>query len=341
MKAINFGIIGLGSVAQHHIKSIKESDLCNLVSVSSRNEEKLLEAKDKYGVSTYTDFLHMVQDPNVDVVCICTPSGNHMEPTLAAADAGKHVLVEKPLEVSVDRAKQMIEACQKADVQLSCIFQNRFSPDFQKAYEAVQNGTLGKLVLGNAYIKWFRDQAYYDAADWRGTFSGDGGAALINQSIHTIDLLLQVMGPVKSVMGKVKTLTHDIEGEDIGTATLEFESGALGTIEGSTSIYQGYPEKLEVHGTKGNIILEGGKITQWQVAGTDDHDFNTSTDQATGSSDPTAIGHVLHQSQIDKFAKSISNDQPTPVGGDSAIRSLEVIQAIYESSKTGKEVLIK
>ncbi len=340
MDALNFGIIGLGSVADQHIKSILESEYCNLVAVCSRSNTKLEEAKLKYNVETFQDYQRMVENPDIDVVSICTPSGFHLEPTLASAKARKHVLVEKPLEVSVERAKKMISACKEASVQLSCIFQNRFSDDFQKLKKAAEDGALGKLVLGNAYIKWFRDQNYYDSTSWRGTFSGDGGAALINQSIHTIDLLLQVMGPVRSVMGKIKTLTHDIEGEDLGTAVLEFENGALGTIEGSTSIYKGYPEKLEIHGDRGNIILESGRITQWECKDSEIESSGDNQRHASGSSDPTAIGHKLHKRQIEAFAKNILENKVPEVDGESAIKSLEVIQAIYESSKTGREVRI-
>ncbi|MFY0688573.1 MAG: Gfo/Idh/MocA family oxidoreductase [Cyclobacteriaceae bacterium] len=337
MNKVRFGIIGLGSVSTHHIKSLIESSVCELSAVCSRSEFKLRDAKANYQVETFTAFHDMVNSDLIDAVIICTPSGFHLEPTLAAAKAGKHVLVEKPLEISVDRANRMIKVCNEANVRLSCIFQNRFSDDFQKALKAVRDGQVGQLILGNAYIKWFRDQQYYDSVDWRGTLNGDGGAALINQSIHTIDLLLQVMGPVKSVFGKVKTLARNIEGEDIGTATLEFKNGAIGTIEGSTVIYKGYPEKLEIHGTKGNIILEAGKITQWQCQNSE-MDIAPSTSVGSGSSDPTAIGHLLHMKQIETFAQEVMQESNSSVDGASAIHALKVISAIYESSKSGKEI---
>ena len=224
---LNYGVIGLGSIASHHIKSVLESEYCNLIAVSSRSKVKLIEAEANYGVTTFTDYNKMLQLKELDVVIICTPSGFHLEPTLAAAKEGKHVLVEKPIEITVARAQEMIEACKKANVQLGCVFQNRYNPNYLKIKEAVKKGVIGKTILANAYVKWNRDQAYYDATDWRGTFKGDGGAALINQSIHTIDLLLDVMGPVKWVFGKVKTVAHNIEGEDLGTAIIEFKSGGF------------------------------------------------------------------------------------------------------------------
>ncbi len=176
---------------------------------------------------------------------------------------------------------------------------------FLKIKESVESGSVGKLLLGNAYVKWFRDQNYYNSASWRGTLKGDGGAALINQSIHTIDLLILIFGSVKSVFGKVKTLTHEIEGEDLGLAILEFESGAMGTIEGSTSIHGGYPEKLEIHGDKGNIILEGGQIIQWDVKEEQVRQQEVEQEQTSGSSDPMAIGYALHKKQIEVFVDEI------------------------------------
>ena len=339
-RQLNYGVIGLGSIANHHIKSIVESQYCKLIAVSSRNKTKLEEAKANYEVVTFTDYNDMLKLSELDVVIICTPSGFHLEPTLAAANNGKHVLVEKPLEVTVERAQKMIEACEASNVQLGCVFQNRYNPNFIKIKEAVKEGVIGKTILANAYVKWNRDQAYYDATNWRGTFKGDGGAALINQSIHTIDLLLDVMGAVKSVFGKVKTLAHNIEGEDLGTAILEFENGALGTIEGSTAIYSGYPEKLEIHGEKGNFILEGGDIVQWQCQGNNDDFSRERIKDKTGISDPMAINYVWHKAQIEDYSKCILSNSPNPVDGEESLKSLKVIMAIYESSKKGRQVIL-
>ena len=338
-KPLGFGIIGLGSIAGHHIKSIIELDDCELVAVSSRNEEKLQNTAAQYNIDTFNNYKELVEHPSVDVVSICTPSGFHLEPALAAAAAGKHVITEKPLEVSVERGLKMIRACEEANVKLACIFQNRYSPDYLRLWQAVRDGKLGKLVLGNAYIKWFRDQEYYMASDWRGTLKGDGGAALINQAIHTIDLLLNVMGPVKSVFGLTKTIAHDIEGEDLGTAILEFESGALGTIEGSTAIFQGYPEKLEIHGVKGNIILEGGKITEWTSEAGSSLPQSDKT-VSTGSANPMAIDYKLHKNQISEIVQNILQGSAPAVDGREALKSLALIEAIYQSSESGKKIVM-
>jgi len=338
-KIINFAIIGTGSVAIHHVRSIQELPNARLVAVCSSTAERAKLAEEKFGVPAYYDFHRLVEREDIDVVCICTASGNHLAPTLAAAAAGKHIITEKPLEVSLERAEEMIAACRKAKVKLACIFQNRFNPDFEKAQAAIREGLLGNLILGNAYIKWFRSSEYYTGSDWKGTIAGDGGAALINQGIHTIDLLQSIMGDVKSIYGQVRTTKHAIEGEDLGVAMLQFENGALGTIEGSTAIYPGYPERLEIYGQKGSIILEGGKIVSWHIEGSDAAIVNPNDGPASGAADPTAIGHQAHKQQIADMIEAIAEDREPIVNGEEAKKALAIIQAIYTSSRSGEAVV--
>jgi predicted dehydrogenase len=339
-RKLNFGVIGLGNISRHHIGAIQALPDCQLIAIGSRSEEKRLAAQEQYGIQTFADFNEMVQLPELHVVCICTPSGQHLDACLAAARAGKHVITEKPLEITVERANRMIRVCRDAGVKLACIFQNRYSSDYRRVCDLVADGKLGKLVLGNAYIKWYRDDAYYSAADWRGTLQGDGGAALINQSIHTIDLLLNVMGPVKSVSGKIRTLTHAIEGEDIGTAIMEFENGALGTIEGSTSIFAGFPERLEIHGDAGSVVMEAGKIISLKTRHGDSHEIQADG-SSSGSSNPMAIDLGLHIAQFQEITDAICNDREPEVNGEQALQSLRLIRAIYESSRAGCEIRFK
>ncbi|MDH5604719.1 MAG: Gfo/Idh/MocA family oxidoreductase [Cyclobacteriaceae bacterium] len=329
------GIIGMGNIAGHHMKALHEIEQGRLVAVCSGSGRNIPD--DRYGVPGYSSVDEMLKHPGLDIVIICTPSGFHLEPALKAAAAGKHVIVEKPMEVTVERTEEMIAACQKAGVTLSCIFQNRFSSGYAQLKKAVDDGLLGKPVLGNAYIKWFRDEAYYNSADWRGTLKGDGGAALINQSIHTIDLLLNVMGPVKSVYGKVVTRTHDIEGEDLGVAILEFENGALGTIEGSTSIHEGFPEKLEIHGEEGSIILEGGKISHWNTRSTGKKSFEEKA-IPSGSSNPMNIDFQLHKKQLTAIIDAIREGRIPPVNTEEALLTVRVINAIYKASVGGCKI---
>lgn len=337
-KKIGIGIIGTGSIAGVHAQSVRELENCQLLGLASSSRERAREAAEKFGLRVYEDYRELLKNNDIQAVIICTHSGNHLEPTLAAAALGKHVLVEKPLEVNLERANRMIEACREAGVKLGCIFQNRFSPDYQRLKALVSTGGLGKLNLGNAYIKWYRAPEYYQTSFWKGTLAGDGGAALINQGIHTIDLLLDIMGEVESVFAKVKTVKHQIEGEDLGVALITFKSGALGTIEGSTAIVPGYPERLEIFGDRGSVILEAGKVISWQVEGTEQTTAQDEEGNGSGASDPTAIGHSLHKAQIKDFVDAILDDRPPAVTGNSGRASLELIRKIYESSRSGKEI---
>lgn len=338
MAKLRIGIIGTGSIAGHHIKSVQELENCELVALASSSRERAIEASAKHGIVSYRSYQQLIDNPSIDAVIICTHSGNHLEPAIAAAKEGKHILVEKPIEVSIPRAKEMISTCQAEGVQLGVVFQNRFSPDYQRLKQAVVKGKLGKLILGNAYIKWFRPATYYQKSRWKGTIAGDGGAALINQGIHTIDLLLDIMGEVETVFGKIKTVKHQIEGEDLGVALLGFKNGALGTIEGSTAIHPGYPERLEIFGEKGSVILEGGHIIEWHLEGETADVTKASANGSTGSSDPMAITHQLHKAQINNFVEAVLNNDTPLVDGESGTKSLALIKAIYQSAKEGKEV---
>lgn len=332
-KSLGFGIIGTGAIASHHASSIDALPNCNLIAVCSSTEVRAKEAADTFGVKAYSSVAKLVAREDIEVVIICTKSGNHLEPALAAANAGKHVLIEKPIEVSLERADTLIAACRFAGVKLGVIFQNRYKPDYIRLKEAVRQGRLGRLLLGNAYIKWYRNEAYYSSSNWKGTLEGDGGAALINQGIHTIDLLLDIMQDVESVYGKVKTAVHAIEGEDLGIALLNFKSGALGTIEGGTSLYPGYPERLEVFGERGSIILEGGQITQWTIKEEEKAEDTKQAAESGGASDPMAIDYKLHMAQINDMVCAIQEDREPLVNGETARKSLALIQAIYQSSK--------
>jgi UDP-N-acetyl-2-amino-2-deoxyglucuronate dehydrogenase len=333
---LGFGIIGTGAIASHHAAAIRAYEGSELVAVCSSTESRAQQAQEKFGVQAYYDLEAFLSNPAIDVVCICTHSGAHMEPGIAAAKAGKHVLLEKPIEVSLDRADQLVAACKENGVKLGVIFQNRFNPGYLQTKEAVKQGKLGKLLMGTAAINWYRDPAYYNTSNWKGTLQGDGGAALINQGIHTIDLLLDIMGDVESVYGQVKTVVHDIEGEDLGAAMLNFKNGAMGTITGGTSLYPGYPERLEIYGEKGSILLEGGKIKAWNIQGEGNAVDRQSSDPGSGASDPMAIDFNLHLAQIKDMTEAIKENRDPLVTGEAGKKSLELILGIYRSSKEGK-----
>ena len=337
-KKLGIGIIGTGAIAELHLKCVHELHHAEMIAMASSSEERAVAARKKFDAKVYGSYLALLEDPAVDAVIIGTHSGNHLAPTLAAAKMGKHVLVEKPIEINTERADQMIAACKEAGVKLGVIFQNRFSPDYRKLKAAVDAGRLGNLVLGNAYIKWFRDASYYESSLWKGSLKGDGGAALINQGIHTIDLLINIMGGVDLVFGKVRTVKHNIEGEDLGIALLRFKKGGLGTIEGSTAIVPGYPERLEIYGTKGSVILEGGKIIAWNLEDQNTEQHNSEQENPSGSSDPMAINHLLHKTQISDFIEAVLLDRQPLVDGLEGKKSLELIQGIYKSAQQGQEI---
>lgn len=338
-KVFKFGIIGTGSIAATHAQCINEIENTTLVAMSASSPSRAQNAEKIFKVPVYHDYKVMMDKNDLDVVCICTQSGNHLGPSIQAAKHGIHILCEKPLETTVEKSKQMIDACKSHNVLLACVFQNRFNADVLELKHAINQGWLGKLLMGNASVNWYRPESYYSTSPWRGTINGDGGAALINQGIHTIDLLLMLMGDAKSVYGNVKTLVHNIEGEDTANAIVNFKNGAIGTVSGGTSLYPGNPERLEIYGEKGNVILEGGSIVTWQVK---DHEYKATNKGAiiSGASNPTAIGHGLHKLQIIDMIQAIQNSRKPLVNGEEGLKSVALISAIYASSKLKKEISV-
>jgi len=332
-KTQKIGIVGTGAIALKHAQAIESLPNAELVCLFNPNPISAAKAQHSYSVPVLTIWEKFIQFPGLEIVCICTPSGLHLEPALQSIEAGKHVFVEKPIEVTLERADRMIEAAAAKHVQLGVVFQNRFSPDFMKLADAVEAGLFGRILMGNAAINWFRESGYYSGSHWKGTLAYDGGGALINQAIHTIDLLLEIMGEVDSVFGKVKTSLYPIEGEDLGAALVNFKSGAMGSITAGTSLFPGYPERLEIFGTEGSAILEAGKLTKWNVRGEEIPLQKQSNALPTGSSDPNAIGFELHAAQWADFLDAIEKAGQPKVDGVSARKSLELIRAIYESSR--------
>ncbi len=338
---IGIGIIGTGSIADIHAKCIDELEHCELMAVCSSTPERAKLASIKNKVPAYSNFNDICSRDDIDLIIICKESGRHLEPTKAAAMSGKHVLTEKPLEVTEARANEMIAICKTQNVKLGCIFQNRFNKGFQQLITAVDDGAFGELIHGNAYINWYREPNYYKNSNWRGTLSGDGGAAFINQGIHTIDLLVNIMGDVNSVFAKVRTVMHDIEGEDFGHAMLTFKNGSSGSIIAATSLYPGYPERLEIYGSKGSAVLEAGEIVHWHLMGKSSAENNKRTNASSGFSNPMAINHHAHKIQINDMVEAIIQNREALISGQEALKSLSLIEAIYKSSAKNKEIHMK
>lgn len=336
-----WAIIGCGMIAKFHAKAIGELKGSELVACHSRSIDKANEFAAAFGGTGYDDLRKMLANPEVDVVTICTPSGAHLEPGLEAAKAGKHVLVEKPLEVTTARCDKLIDACSKAGVQLGTIFPSRFHKSAQLMKSAAEQGRFGTVSLAAAYVKWFRTQAYYDSGEWRGTWELDGGGALMNQAIHSVDLLLWLMGPVKSVSAMTALRAHErIEVEDAANAILEFESGALGTIEATTAAYPGTLKRIEIAGSLGSAILEEEALKQWSFSRMIKSDAKIAEQMSTnvtggGAADPAAIGHNAHRDLFANFLQGIKKGLPCSIDGLEGRRSVELISAIYRSAKRG------
>ncbi len=348
MSKVGFGIIGCGNIGPIHAESLQHVPDAKLVAISDIVEESAKKLAGKYNAIAYTDYKEMLKRDDIDAVCLCVPSGLRAEIAEVCAAAGKHILSEKPLEVSTERIDRIINATDKAGVKLGCIFQSRFSEGAQRIKEALDQGRFGTLALGNAYIKWYRSPEYYASGAWRGTRKLDGGGALMNQGIHQIDLLQWFMGPVKSVSAKTTRVVHKgLEVEDLAVAILEFENGALGTIEGSTATWPGHPAKVEIHGSEGGAQLEDGAIKYWRFQEAQDIDttieaaMNAESELGSGAADPLASLKIEgHRRQIEDFTQAILNDCPPTIDGREGRNAVQLIEAIYESAETGKTILL-
>jgi len=343
--AIGFGVVGCGMISHFHAKAIADIRGAKLVASFDFRKEAAERLANEHGGTPYTDLKKMLADPKVDVVTICTPSGAHMEPAVQAANAGKHVIVEKPLEITLKRCDKIIEACKKNKVVLSAIFPSRFHRCSKMLKEAVDKGRFGRLSLGDAYVKWFRTQEYYDSGQWRGTWALDGGGALMNQAIHSVDMLTWLMGPVVEISAQTATLAHKrIEVEDVATASLRFKNGALGVIEATTAAFPGSLKRIEIHGSEGSAAIEEEDIVQWEFAKMTAKDkkiaaeFAGVTETGGGAADPSAIGHAAHAEQFRDFLKAIKTKKKPAVDGYEGRRSVEIILAIYKAAETGKRI---
>ncbi len=332
---VGFAIAGSGMVAGVHVSALKEIPGARVLGAWSRSAEKTRSFADQHHLRGYEGYEELLADPEVQAVIICLPSGHHAEYGMKAAMAGKHVIVEKPIDVTLDRAKALIEACRRHHRTLSVIFQNRYTPAVRRLRKALDQGLLGRLILGDAYVKWYRAPAYYASNAWRGTKAIDGGGALMMQAIHTIDLLQWLMGGVKRVCGLVRTSTHAIESEDLGVAAVEFAGGAVGVIEGSTAIQPGFKERIEMHGQQGSVTLEGGNIMAWKVEGCDEAEFVDAQTVSYGSTSSPAISHVNHQAQLEEIIAAIQQDTEPLVNGEEGLKALKIVLGIYVSSERG------
>jgi predicted dehydrogenase len=342
-----FGIIGCGMIAEFHTRAINDIPGARVVAAYSRNPanaEKIAGMAHRE-CQIYDDLEPMLARPDLHVVCICTPSGAHLEPALKSARAGKHVVVEKPLEITLPRCDAIIEACDSAGVRLCTIFPSRFTAANRRLKEAIEGGRFGRLTMGDTYVKWWRTQQYYDSGGWRGTWNLDGGGALMNQAIHNVDLLYWLMGDVESIVAQTATLAHvRIEVEDTAVACLRFRNGALGVIEAATSAYPGLLKRTEIHGDRGSARVEQDDLTLWdfqEKVPSDNEVFATMAAASgfkAGASDPRGITHIGHRDQLADFLHAIDRSAAPMVDGREGRKSVEIIRAIYQSARSGQLV---
>jgi predicted dehydrogenase len=346
---LGFAIVGCGMIARFHAKALTEVPEARLVALVSRSRESARKLADSLDTpcDITTDLNSVLRRDDVQVVIITTPSGAHMEPAVAAARAGKHVVVEKPLEITLDRCDAIIDACRTHGVQLCTIFPSRFGDANQALKAAIEAGRFGRLTLGEMTCKWWRAQSYYDEGGWKGTQALDGGGALMNQAIHNVDLLCWMMGPVAQISGFTSTLAHErIEVEDTAVACLRFANGALGVIQATTSVYPGLPKTIAIHGDHGTVEIEQDDILRWELSPPIEEDeqvrqrFAQKSGASGGSSNPAAISHEGHARQLRDFVDAIQQQRAPLVDGAEGRKAVEVILAIYRAAATGQTVTL-
>jgi predicted dehydrogenase len=333
-----FGIVGTGVIAALHAAAIKTLPGARLAAVTDVVPGAAGTFAAARGCAAEPDLDALLARPDVDVVCVCVPSGLHAEIGVRAARAGKHLAVEKPVDVTLAAADRLIKAARDAGVALTVISQHRFDPGLIELRRLIGEGALGRLVLGEASTKWYRTQAYYDSAGWRGTWAMDGGS-LMNQGVHYVDLLRWCMGPVTEVTAVCATQAHQVEVEDTALALVRFASGAVGTIMSTTAAYPGFPQRLEITGTGGTVIVEDGRITRRALTGQDDHGPGGTGEASAGAAaDPAAIEVASHAAQLADLLAAVAGGREPAVGGQDGRDALEIICAVYESARTGRSV---
>ena len=349
-REFGFAIVGTGLISTTHSEQISAIEGAKVVAVYSRKEEKAKSLAEKAGADWYTDYQEMLKRKEIDIVSIITPSGTHADMAIEAARAGKHVIVEKPMDISLEKAQQMIDVCREHKVKLSVISQHRFDESAVKIKDDIDSGRFGNMVLGQASVNWYRPQSYYDTSKWRGTIEMDGGGVLINQAIHTIDLFQYFMGEVESVYAHTAILAHEgIEVEDVAVATVKFKNGGLGTIVATTAAYPGLSARLEIIGTNGTAVIENDQLIKHylrnpnneseaiNLAGVQHHHGG---DHDHASVNPAALDGASHRLQFIDMMNAIQEDREPLVNGEEGLKPLKIILAIYQSARTGQPVKI-
>ena len=335
---INFAVVGMGHIANKHIEAIEKAENANLYAICDTNPARLV--TDNEDIKKYTDLAQMLEEnPEIDVVNICVPSGLHARLTKIVAEHKRHIIVEKPMSLKLQDAEDMIKYVNENGVKLAVVHPNRFRPAIQKLREQMDAGSFGKLSHANATVRWNRNQAYYDQAEWRGTKEFDGGV-LMNQAIHDLDLMLWLMGPVESVQAMAATRLRKIETEDVAAAVVQFKNGALGVIEAATTIYpKNLEESLAIFGETASVKISGRNanfIETWDIEGVTEEEADKIKNEI--QADP--FGKPGHQCIIEDMVLAVKENRNPIVTGEDGLAPVKLILAILESAETGKKVVL-
>jgi UDP-N-acetyl-2-amino-2-deoxyglucuronate dehydrogenase len=330
-----FAILGAGMIAEYHAQAIaaNHENGARLVAMGHYDPQRFSEIKRHFGVPCQTEH-ELLSDPQVDVICICTPSGQHAQQTLAAAQAGKHVLVEKPMATRLEDSDAMIAACHQNHVALGVVFPSRTKPVFQHVHKVIQSGELGELTLGLVNLPYYRSQTYYDQAAWRGTWALDGGGVLMNQGIHQVDLLAWFMGDPVAVTAHALTLKRQIEVEDTLCASLRFANGSLAAINATVMAAPGFPPRMEIYGTRGGVQIEGDTVMRWwSQDGPREQDSVAAQPSGAGAgADPRGISAAGHIAIVSDFIQALHENRPPLIDGTEGRRSLAIVMSIYQAA---------
>ncbi len=348
---VRFGIVGCGVIGQIHAEAINGLPGAQLVAVADSVPEQTHKLAQKYQVRAYDSLPEMLESEELDVVDVCTPSGLHGAQAIQVMRAGRHVIVEKPMEIRRDRIEEMLQVQRETGRKMAVISQHRFDPASIQVRKLVEEGAFGRLVMGNAAIPWWRSQQYYDSGAWRGTWELDGGGILMNQSIHSIDLLQWLMGPVKSLYAFTDTLVHRMETEDVAVAVLRFANGALGTIAATTGAYPGVTTRIEVFGDKGSAIIENDRLGYLHIAHegeevgsyggvSKDKTSEPVDDKQATTNNPASVAVATHRAQIADMVRAIRENGTPLLDGLGGRHPVEIILGVYESARTHREVTL-
>jgi len=332
---IHVGLIGGGNITDTHARACRAVSGVAIAAIYGTNAEKVARLSREHNAKPHHDFEAFLSHRPMDLVILGSPSGLHASHGIAAAKSGLHVLTEKPIEISTARADALIEAAEQSKVKLGVIFQDRMKPDIRRLKEWIDRGVLGKPILVDARVKWYRPAEYYGDSKWRGTLALDGGGALINQGVHTVDLLLWLLGDVVRVEARTATALHQIEADDTVVSVLEFANGALGTLLATTAAYPGYPRRVEITGSQGTVVLDGDRIVAADLRTPEPKVLQESAGEGDRSASSAAVTDIRgHQAVLEDFLHAIESNATPACDGPEGRRSIALIEAIYRASRS-------